>query len=179
MTKHRFGFKLTNWWEKQSAYNSLCDLKRHHMLKKEKGKKNTVLVCHAWLRWLVTNLTQLSYWWRKTDAVTCSQRLVWKFPAFIRTQTGVPKLLDILISLSGKEVYFSSSTLVTSTKGWRSGWIFWMCWQDFQILFWLAFPFGKVYQHLEKIWKKKTLPFKCLWSECFFKVSCAHSGCIY
>lgn len=94
--KHRFGFKLTNWWEKQSAYNSLCDFKKHHMLKKEKGKKDTVLVCHAWLRWLVTNLTQLSYWWRKTDAATCSQRLVWMFPAFIRTQTVLPKLLDLL-----------------------------------------------------------------------------------
>lgn len=105
-------------------YNSLCDFKKAPHV--EKGKKNTILVCHAWLRWLVTNLTQLSYWWRKTDAVTCSQRLVWKFPAFIRTQTGLPKLLDLLISLSVKEVYFSSSTLVTSTKGLRSGWIFWM-----------------------------------------------------
>ncbi len=64
--KHRFGFKLTNWWEKQSAYNSPCDFKKHHMLKKEKEKKDTVLVCHAWLRWLVTNFAQLSYWWRKT-----------------------------------------------------------------------------------------------------------------
>lgn len=91
MTKHRFGFKLTNWWEKQSAYNSPYDYRTApHVVKEEKEYSSgmsrlTELACNK-LDTVELLVTQD----RSSDlfTITCL-----KVSCFYQDSTCLPKLL--------------------------------------------------------------------------------------